>query len=95
MSAITIELSAEILQQLEAKAKRQQLSLPEVVQEVIAEYFREEEIEDTPLEKIEADFRQAWQEIMAGQFSPLGNLFEEIRNELRDEQHTETGEHGN
>lgn len=83
MAQLTIELPVEILQRLTEQAERQHLPLNEMAREAIAGYFEflddEDEIEDTPLEKIEADFRQAWHEAMTGQYRPLDDVLNDIR----------------
>ena len=89
----TIELEQilppEIYERLQAEADRLQASLGEVVREAIEEYLNisdEGEYEDTPDEKIIADFRQGWHEAMTGQIIPADEAMVLIRKQIADDQ---------
>jgi predicted transcriptional regulator len=88
----TIELEQilppELYEQLQAEAQRQQVSLSEVVREAIEDYLmvEDEEYEDTPDEKILADFRQGWHEAMTGQVIPADEAMELLRKRLADDE---------
>jgi predicted DNA-binding protein len=71
-------LSPEIYKRLQAEAERQQAELSDLVREAIEEYL-EDEFEDTPDEKIEADFQQGWYEAMTGQTVPAREALAAIR----------------
>lgn len=79
---MTIELerilSPEMYKRLQAEAERQQTELSDLVREAIEEYL-EDEFEDTPDEKIEADFRQGWHEAMTAQTIPAREALAAIR----------------
>ena len=89
----TIELEQilppEIYERLQAEATRLQTSLSEVVREAIEEYLDitgEDEYEDTPDEKIIADFRQGWHEAMTGQTIPADEAMALIRKQIEDDE---------
>jgi len=89
----TIELEQilppEVYERLQAEANRLQASLGDVVREAIEEYLDlsdEAEYEDTPDEKIIADFRQGWHEAMTGQTIPADEAMALIRKQIADEQ---------
>ncbi len=79
----TIELESLLpsatLERLQAEAERQQSALSDVVREAIEDYLDslDEELEDTPNEKILADLREAWHEAMTGQTIPADNTKDE------------------
>jgi len=82
---LTMLLPPEKLERLQEEAQRQQIQLPELVREVIEIYLQEideADFEDTPDEKIIADFKEAWHEAMTGQTRPAREVLEEIRQEL-------------
>jgi hypothetical protein len=74
-------LSPEMYERLQIEAERQQTDVTDLVREVIEAYLEnlDEEIEDTPDEKIEADFKQAWHEAMTGQVIPAREALDAIR----------------
>ena len=89
----TIELEQilppDVYERLQAEATRLHASLGEVVREAIEEYLDspdEAEYEDTPDEKIIADFRQGWHEAMTGQTIPADEAMELIRKQIADDE---------
>lgn len=76
-------LSAETVEQLRAEAERQHLPLTDLVREAIEEYLADD-VEDTPDDKIEADFRAGWHEAMTGQTIPADEALAAIRKEMRE-----------
>jgi predicted DNA-binding protein len=78
-------LPPEVYERLQAEANRQQAALTDVVRAAIEAYLEDqaEELEDTPDEKIEADFRQAWHEAMTGQTIPAREALAAIRKAIR------------
>lgn len=89
---VTIELSTllseKTLERLQAKAQRQQTAITALVREAIEEYLEdvEEELEDTPDEKILADLKEAWHEAMTGQTIPAEEALKALRERLAREQ---------
>lgn len=90
----TIELEQilppEVYERLQAEATRLQASLSEVMREAIEEYLDmpDDDYEDTPDEKILADFRQGWHEAMTGQTIPADEAMAQIRKQIADEQNS-------
>jgi hypothetical protein len=81
-------LSAETIQRLQMEAETQQVSIADLVRELIEDYVElldEEEIEDTPDEKVIADFKEAWHQAMTGQTFPIEKLFAEFGDETNED----------
>lgn len=70
-------LSAETLQRLRAESSEQHVPLGQLVRDAIEDYL----MEDTPDEKIIADFKEAWHEAMTGQVYPIEDLLSRLREE--------------
>jgi len=87
----TIELEALLpsatLERLQAEAERQHAALSALVREAIEDYLNslDEELEDTPDEKILADLREAWHEAMTGQTIPVDKALAELRKQSKHE----------
>jgi hypothetical protein len=81
---LTTLLPADLLQQLEAEATRQQTPLAEVVRAAIQLYLQDV-IDETPDEAIEAGFLQGWHEVMTGQTRPARIVLDELRKAQRDD----------
>ncbi len=62
-------LAPEVYNRLQAEADRQQTPLGDLVRDAIEDFLDHlnDDLEDTPDEKIEADLRQAWHESLNGQ----------------------------
>ncbi len=75
-------ISAETLERLQAKSNALHLSLDEVMRGLITEFVEDwdEPLEDTPDEKIIADFKEAWHQAMTGQVYPIDDLLARLRD---------------
>ncbi len=81
MREITIHLPEALLEQMSVAANGDQVSLDNLVQSALEQYL-EEDLEETPDEKILADFREAWREVMRGEEGiPAREALADIRRE--------------
>jgi hypothetical protein len=86
---IQLQISQEAYHQLQDEVKRRDITLNELLTEVIDDFLdqppSEEEMEDTPKEKILADLREAWKETLTGKTYPAKEALATLRKKLRDE----------
>ncbi|MBZ0321374.1 MAG: hypothetical protein K8L91_33490 [Anaerolineae bacterium] len=84
MNDLTIDLTQllppETLKRLQAESSQQHVSLSQLVRDAI-EVYLDEPLEDTPDEKIIADFKEAWHQAMTGQVYPIDDLLSRLREE--------------
>lgn len=79
-------LSANTMQRLQEEATRTKVDVAEIVRDALETYLDdEEELEDTPDEKILADFRQGWHEAMTGKTVPADVALKRLREKLANE----------
>lgn len=86
LTALQQILTNDTVERLQAESVRLQIPLNTLVQEAVEEYLDllEETPEDTPDEKIIADFKQAWHEAMTGQTVPAREALAAIRKANRE-----------
>jgi hypothetical protein len=86
LTALQQLLTNDMVERLQAESARLQIPLNMLVQEAVEEYLEllEETPEDTPDEKIIADFKQAWHEAMTGQTVPAREALAAIRKANRE-----------
>ena len=84
---ITLILKGNVAEKLLAEAERQNIEPAQLAQEAIEIYLDEldDEIEDTPDEKVLADLRAALEDVKAGRTRPARDVLAEIRQELVEE----------
>lgn len=78
---LTQLLSTEALQRLREESAHLQRPLTELVRDALEEYVEnlDEPLEDTPDEKIIADFKEAWHQAMTGQVIPAREALAALR----------------
>lgn len=86
-TTIELKLSTDTIQRLHTEAARLQIPLNDLVREAIEDYLEvlEDTPEDTPDEKIIADFKEAWHQAMTGQIFPIEQLFAELADEMEED----------
>ncbi|MBZ0321368.1 MAG: hypothetical protein K8L91_33460 [Anaerolineae bacterium] len=79
-------LSTETLQRLREESAHLQRPLTDLVRDALEGYVEhlEEPLEDTPDEKIIADFKEAWHQAMTKQVIPAREALAAIRNDDED-----------
>jgi hypothetical protein len=79
---VTVHLPETLIEQMSVAANEDKVTLDDLVQSAIEQYL-EDDLEDTPDEKILADFREAWREAKSGVEGPtIDEVIAEIRREM-------------
>jgi predicted transcriptional regulator len=84
---VKLNISDDVLAQLQEQANSRNVSLDVVVSDVLADYF-EEPFEDPTEEELVAHIRQGMREALAGNHRPAHEVLDEIERELSDDANT-------
>jgi predicted transcriptional regulator len=83
MTVLQLELPEALTERLREVADERNLSLDKAVVEVLEDYFDgEDEMEDTPNEKILRDIKESFRDALAGRTRPIEELLAELDDEM-------------